>query len=90
MKTGAQIKSYLISHALHINIPGFFFIHLSTYWLGFSLCVNLYQLLVNINFKRILSNISRCVLTASTRSVLKRYNVTRFKFRMLVLFLTIR
>jgi len=90
MKTGAQIKSYLISHALHINIPGFFFTRLSTYWLGFGLCVNLYQLLVNINFKRILSSVSRCVLTASARSVLKGYNVARFGFRVLASSLAIR
>jgi len=90
MKTGVRIKSYLVSCALHASVPGLFFTHLSTYWLGFGLCVNLYQLLVNINSKRVLSSVSRCVLTASARSVLKGYNVARFGFRVLASSLAIR
>ena len=89
LKKGAQIKSYLISHAL--ITAGFKMwkqIHLYTHQVSrprilYSKCLNLYLLFLKIYLMdyRIKSFIKarRCVETARRRCVFKIYNVTRLK-----------
>ena len=79
MKKGAQIKSYLISHAL--ILAGFKMWKLKLCTKSLNLLywhyVNLFYGIVKIRFL-CQSTAFRCVFTASTRCVFKIYNVTRF------------
>lgn len=85
LKKGPQIKSYLISHPYilagfkmwkHLNLS---YAQVKTLRILYCKCVNLYLVLVKIYLIRILcqSTATRCLKTASTRCVLKIYNVTR-------------